>query len=775
MKKVIFDDKGHYLFMILSLLVWDFVHDYHPQSQIGKNRLANCLHTIKYNNVEVLGILEISNGIKRIYDDSLRLYGGREVAAENNYVALGEQRLFGYKNISPKNKHPTLIKYEKATSKENLITMEKIENNPNIDAVLGNFNFHMLSSISFEYERNNEMNRDFRYKEIFKGIYKYIYDLKELSENNIGSEIEKKEDLIDIKIVKNSLVILSYLFIDMFIEYAFNREKIHDNSRNTGKDKELNPYSLFFDFLKDISYRKKSRILLCIIINENNRKEKNKKYKLGSTKELIKKMNIVVNSLDKLANKEKKYRGGESMNLVSSSSLDKLLSNTLEEDSSEELEDESKEINLDCSDLIKFKGLINDEINKTQNNDIDLIKNNMLYTLQGIESSLRLDKNIYGINSNDINNVKELLRIAKEDYNKLINVLNSTTRRISFGKFKDKFKAIMVKIEEIYKKTSCATIVNNLNRRIKREAKEEFKDDLKKLPKEAQIYVSHIHRMIGKKVLLELDLIEKVNNNEYMIIEDYNNLYLRFLLEIIAGLSRIKLVNPTEGKNKASSMNSLYSAGDLELDKFKALIGISSRDIDSEVFTRYKKIILKETYANLNSWQRTQVARHEDRPKANFYIKKIFSQFTLLSGDRYFGDDKSVIAGFGLHKDIENKAKQLSYTQFVSQGNDKDVEKWDNNTIGQYLDLFEQLANEMADNSSDTDIVEEVFGEVSEKVVKQCPECNKADWIEDNRQKKAEEPEKFGKIPSWSCSTYQGNQGCGWVAWGDTDCPKEWL
>ena len=57
---------------------------------------------------------------------------------------------------------------------------------------------------------------------------------------------------------------------------------------------------------------------------------------------------------------------------------------------------------------------------------------------------------------------------------------------------------------------------------------------------------------------------------------------------------------------------------------------------------------LEEIYSNLNSWQRTQVARHEDRPKANFYIKKIFSKFTLLSGDRYFGDDKSVIAGFGL-------------------------------------------------------------------------------------------------------------------------------
>jgi acetyl-CoA carboxylase carboxyl transferase subunit alpha len=62
---------------------------------------------------------------------------------------------------------------------------------------------------------------------------------------------------------------------------------------------------------------------------------------------------------------------------------------------------------------------------------------------------------------------------------------------------------------------------------------------------------------------------------------------------------------------------------------------------------------LKETYSNLNSWQKTLVARHEDRPKANLYIEKIFSSFTILSGDRYFGDDKSVIAGFGL---LENKS-----------------------------------------------------------------------------------------------------------------------
>ena len=414
MKKVIFDDKGHYLFMVLSLLVWDFVHDYHPQSQIGKNRLANCLHTVKYNNVEVLGILEISNGIKRIYDDSLRLYGGR-VVAQNNYAGLqGKQRsFFGEKNISPKSKNPALINYEKTTSKEKLITMKKIENSPNIDAVLGNFNFNMLSSISFEYEGNKEMNRDFRYKEIFKGIYRYIYDLTKLSENDIGREIEKKEDLIDIKIVKNSLVILGYLFMDMFIECALKREKIHNSSRNTGKGKELSPYSLFFDFLKDISYRKKSRILLCIIINENNRKEKNKNYKLGSSKELIKKMNIVVNSLDKLANKERNYQGGDGGE-VSNYSLDKLLTNPLEKDSSEELEDESN------------KGLENDC--KSINESMENIKSEMTKDEPNIDEILKGAKNII---RRITDNPRKYGIINKNGQNKMNNIKMNIYRNIS--------------------------------------------------------------------------------------------------------------------------------------------------------------------------------------------------------------------------------------------------------------------------------------------------------------------------------------------------------
>ena len=94
-----------------------------------------------------------------------------------------------------------------------------------------------------------------------------------------------------------------------------------------------------------------------------------------------------------------------------------------------------------------------------------------------------------------------------------------------------------------------------------------------------------------------------------------------------------------------------------EVDNLKSPFGSEGiSEVDTQKIKTNQEEInekLRETYSNLNSWQKTLVARHEDRPKANFYIKKIFNEFTLLSGDRYFGDDKSVIAGFGL---IDNKS-----------------------------------------------------------------------------------------------------------------------
>ena len=56
---------------------------------------------------------------------------------------------------------------------------------------------------------------------------------------------------------------------------------------------------------------------------------------------------------------------------------------------------------------------------------------------------------------------------------------------------------------------------------------------------------------------------------------------------------------------------------------------------------------LRLTYAKLTAWQKTQVARHPDRPKALAYIAALITEFTPLAGDRAFADDAAIIGGMG--------------------------------------------------------------------------------------------------------------------------------
>jgi acetyl-CoA carboxylase carboxyl transferase subunit alpha len=56
---------------------------------------------------------------------------------------------------------------------------------------------------------------------------------------------------------------------------------------------------------------------------------------------------------------------------------------------------------------------------------------------------------------------------------------------------------------------------------------------------------------------------------------------------------------------------------------------------------------LRATYAKLTPWQKTQVARHPDRPKATDYIAGLITGFTPLAGDRAFADDPAVVGGLG--------------------------------------------------------------------------------------------------------------------------------
>jgi acetyl-CoA carboxylase carboxyl transferase subunit alpha len=56
---------------------------------------------------------------------------------------------------------------------------------------------------------------------------------------------------------------------------------------------------------------------------------------------------------------------------------------------------------------------------------------------------------------------------------------------------------------------------------------------------------------------------------------------------------------------------------------------------------------LRATYAKLTPWQKTQVARHPQRPKTNDYVRALITDFTPLAGDRAFAEDAAIIGGLG--------------------------------------------------------------------------------------------------------------------------------
>ncbi len=56
---------------------------------------------------------------------------------------------------------------------------------------------------------------------------------------------------------------------------------------------------------------------------------------------------------------------------------------------------------------------------------------------------------------------------------------------------------------------------------------------------------------------------------------------------------------------------------------------------------------LADLYAALTPWQKTLVARHQDRPHFHDYVRTLVTEFTPLAGDRQFGEDEAIVAGFG--------------------------------------------------------------------------------------------------------------------------------
>ena len=86
-----------------------------------------------------------------------------------------------------------------------------------------------------------------------------------------------------------------------------------------------------------------------------------------------------------------------------------------------------------------------------------------------------------------------------------------------------------------------------------------------------------------------------------------------------------------------------------KIEELRHLTGNDEVNIADEVSRLQEKLtkLLQGTYGKLTPWQKTQVARHPDRPHFTDYIANLFDDFTPLAGDRQFGEDAAIIGGFG--------------------------------------------------------------------------------------------------------------------------------
>jgi len=125
------------------------------------------------------------------------------------------------------------------------------------------------------------------------------------------------------------------------------------------------------------------------------------------------------------------------------------------------------------------------------------------------------------------------------------------------------------------------------------------------------------------------------------------------------------------------------------------------------------------------------------------------------------------IETFNDSADKKANAKKTAYQQTVEQGAETDVEKWTDDQQEMFYAFFEVAINQkdIVDTLEDAGI----SAEVKEVVVKEdndkitCDNCKSSEYVEDNSEKKASDPAKYGKIPTLVCSNYGSNEGCGEV------------
>ena len=83
-----------------------------------------------------------------------------------------------------------------------------------------------------------------------------------------------------------------------------------------------------------------------------------------------------------------------------------------------------------------------------------------------------------------------------------------------------------------------------------------------------------------------------------------------------------------------------------DVEDLRRLAPNSSGDAEIERLKREVSELKNEFYTHLGPWQRAQIARHPQRPYTQDFIRLLCTEFTELHGDRAYGDDKAIVAGF---------------------------------------------------------------------------------------------------------------------------------
>ena len=86
-----------------------------------------------------------------------------------------------------------------------------------------------------------------------------------------------------------------------------------------------------------------------------------------------------------------------------------------------------------------------------------------------------------------------------------------------------------------------------------------------------------------------------------------------------------------------------------KIEELRHLSDVGDINIAEEVVRLQSKLDreLRQTYTKLSAWQKSQVARHLDRPRFHHYVARLVEDFTPLAGDRLFAEDQAIVGGLG--------------------------------------------------------------------------------------------------------------------------------